>query len=137
MNFCEKCGSTSRDKDGFCGGCGGRWPLDPVESASQPPQSGEASPLSKFASPAINVRPNPLFFGLTDIQPKKVWLAVGLALMFGPFGLIYCTMTGAIVMALVSIPIGILLGSWGYLIVPAISAFWAWRAARQSPSILD
>ena len=137
MSFCEKCGSTSRDKDGFCGGCGAPWPLDPVACAPQQSQSAEASSLSKFAAPSINIAPDPRFFGLTDIQPKRIWVAIGLAVIFGPVGLLYCTMTGAIVMALATVPLWLMLGNLSYIVVPAISAFWAWRAARQSPSILD
>jgi len=40
-------------------------------------------------------------------------------------------------MAVASVPLWLFLGNLAYVIVPAISAFWAWRAARQSPSILD
>ncbi|MGH9562350.1 MAG: hypothetical protein ACRD3S_12935, partial [Terracidiphilus sp.] len=72
-----------------------------------------------------------------EIQPKRVWVAIALALMFGPFGLPYCTMTGAIVMAVATVPLWLLFGNLSYVVVPAICAFWAWRAARQSPSILD
>ena len=28
MESCEQCGSSSRDKDGFCHGCGASWPLE-------------------------------------------------------------------------------------------------------------
>ncbi len=137
MNFCEQCGSTTRDKDGFCGGCGAPWPLASAGHATKQSESSQTSALSKLASPALDIRPDIRFFSLSEIQPKKVWVAIPLAVMFGPFGLLYCTMTGAIVMALASVPLWLLLGNLSYVVVPAISAFWAWRAARQSPSILD
>jgi hypothetical protein len=137
MNFCEQCGSTTRDKDGFCGGCGAPWPLAAAEHETKQSGSSKTSPLSKVASPALDVRPGVRFFSFSDVQPKKVWLAIPLAVFFGPLGLLYCTMTGAIVMALASVPLWLLLGNLSYVVIPAISAFWAWRAARQSPSILD
>jgi hypothetical protein len=137
MNFCEQCGSTTRDKDGFCGGCGAPWPLAEAEHETKQPGDSKTSPLSKVASPVLDIRPDVRFFSLSDVQPKKVWVAIPLAVMFGPLGLLYCTMTGAIVMALATVPLWLLLGNLSYVVIPAISAFWAWRAARQSPSILD
>jgi hypothetical protein len=86
MNFCERCGSTSRDKDGFCGGCGAPWPFEAAPQATKQSASSQTSPLNKLASQALDIRPDVRFFGLNEIQPKKVWVAVPLALMFGPFG---------------------------------------------------
>lgn len=42
--------------------------------------------------------------GLVELRPKTVWAAVLFALLFGPMGLLYCTITGTIVMTVVSIP---------------------------------
>jgi hypothetical protein len=130
MNFCGLCGSSSRDKDGFCGGCGAAWPLGTVAHQAKPSDSSRISPITRLSR-------DPRFLRYTEIRPKKVWVAIPLAVIFGPFGLLYCTMTGAIVMALASVPLWLLLGNLSYVVIPAISAFWAWRAARQSPSILD
>jgi len=144
MNFCEKCGSTSRDKDGFCGGCGAPWPQAPAVSEALRSQSEPLSPILKELSPIQSQNSPPAIapadtrnFVMSEIQPKKVWVAVLLAVMLGPFGLLYCTITGAIVMTFASIAIWFLFGNLGYVIVPAICAVWAWRAAQESASILD
>jgi hypothetical protein len=144
MNFCKECGSTSRDKDGFCGGCGAPWPLVPADgesgrSESEPlsPILKELSPIQSQSSPLANRPADTRNFVMSDIQPKNVGIAVLLAVLLGPFGLLYCTMTGAIVMTFASIAIWLFFGNLGYLIVPAVCAFWAWRAARESASIFD
>jgi hypothetical protein len=48
---------------------------------------------------------------LTDVKPKQVWIAVLLAVGLGPIGLVYCTITGAIVMLIASVVLGLLLGN--------------------------
>jgi hypothetical protein len=137
MNFCEQCGSSSRDKDGFCGGCGAVRPLETGTPAAKGTREKQVSVLHQQISPFANLPPNILFPGLTEIWPKKVWAAIALGLAFGPFGLLYCTMTGTIVMTIASVVLWFLLGGVSFLLVPLICAIWAWRAARQSPSILD
>jgi hypothetical protein len=137
MNFCQRCGSSSRDKDGFCGGCSAPWPLETVTPEARQTGNKQVSPISQQLSPLANLPPDARFFGLNEIRPKKVWFAVALALMLGPFGLLYCTVTGTIVMTVASIVLWFLLGKLCYVLVPLICAVWAWRAARESPSILD
>jgi hypothetical protein len=131
MHFCEQCGSSSRDKDGFCGGCGAPWPL---ETPPVPAKQIGGIPVLPVANlPDYIGSDNALF----DVRPKVVWVAVLLALFFGPFGLIYCTITGTIVMFVISIVLQFLLGSISLLITLPICAFWAWRASRESQSALD
>jgi hypothetical protein len=74
---------------------------------------------------------------LTDVGPKQVWVAVTLALLFGPLGLLYCTITGAIVMMIVSVPLAILFGQASLVITLPVCAFWAWRASRKLSSLFD
>jgi putative Ca2+/H+ antiporter (TMEM165/GDT1 family) len=76
-------------------------------------------------------------FGLFEVGPKQVWIAVCLALAFGPFGLLYCTNTGTMVMLIVSVPLAIFLGKASFLIIQPICAIWAWRAARDLSSTFD
>jgi hypothetical protein len=127
MNVCEQCGSASRDMRGICAGCGAAWhpPLSPESSNRSTSQ--QISPYAKLPA-QINA------IGLVEVHPKKIWVAVLLALFCGPFGLLYCTATGTIVMLFVSIFLNIYLGFWAILIVPPICAIWAWRAARESSS---
>jgi hypothetical protein len=72
-----------------------------------------------------------------DVRPKQVWVAVTLAIIAGPVGLLYCTNTGTIVMTIVSLILRLLLGWLGFLIVIPICAIWAWKAARESASLFD
>ena len=130
MNFCEQCGSSSRDRSGFCGGCGALWPQPDPDPGTDRAASKRASPFStlprKFSSSA-----------LVDVRPKQVWAAVALALLFGPIGLLYCTITGTIVMTIVSIAVTILFGYTSSFLILPVCAIWAWRAARESASLFD
>ena len=129
MSFCERCGSTSRDKDGFCGGCGAPWPHGVMDVA---PQNGTetASPYAKLPAQITAI-------GLEPLRPKIVWVAVLLALALGPLGLLYCTMTGTVVMIVASIMLRLLIGNASLLIILPACAFWAWRAARESSATFD
>jgi hypothetical protein len=71
---------------------------------------------------------------LHNVGTKQVWIAVALALLFGPLGLLYCTITGAIIMMIVSVPLALLFGRASFLITLPICAYWAWRAAREMSS---
>lgn len=75
--------------------------------------------------------------GLEQVKPKRVWLAVGLALLLGPLGMLYSTVAGTFVMVVVSIVLQLWLGDWSYLIVPPICAVWAWWAVREYASVFD
>ncbi len=125
MNLCNECGSATRDKDGFCGGCGAPWALSPVASASGHP-SRMASLPGEIS--AVGLR-------LEGVHPKPVWVAVTLAVLAGPIGLFYCTYTGAIVMLIVSVVLQYFLGYAGMVLVIPVCAFWAWRAARELSGI--
>jgi hypothetical protein len=68
---------------------------------------------------------------------KHVWVAVLLALLLGPLGLLYCTITGAIVMMIVSVALAFFFGQLSFLITLPICAIWAWRASREIASPFD
>ena len=131
MNLCDQCGSASRDMSGFCKGCGAPWPLTSPEPTSKPGGINQAFPLPKIPTPTGSI-------GLIQsVGPKQVWVAVLLALLFGPLGLLYCTMTGAIVMMIVSVALALLFGQLSFLITLPICAIWAWRASREMSSAFD
>jgi hypothetical protein len=135
MEFCEKCGSTSRDKDGFCGGCGAPWPLEILAAEASPTSGNPASAPAKLLPPLkLQSRVGPIV--LPDVRPRKVWLAIVLALLVGPLGLLYCTTTGTLVMLFVSMILWIKFGAASFLIVQPLCALWAWRAARELSSSL-
>ena len=60
--------------------------------------------------------------------PKNVWIAVLLAGLFGPFGLFYATVSGAMVMLVVAITLAMFTFGIGVFLVWPFCAIWAWRA---------
>lgn len=97
----------------------------------------ELSPIQSQSSPLAIPPLDARSFVMSDTRPKKVWVAVLLAIALGPVGLLYCTMTGTIVMTIATIPIWLVFGNLAYLILSLVCGFWAWRSARESASILD
>ncbi len=63
---------------------------------------------------------------------KSVGVAVILALLFGPLGMFYATVTGAVVMIVVSLLVGIFTMGFGLLVTIPIGAVWAGMAASTS-----
>jgi hypothetical protein len=131
MNLCDQCGSASRDMSGFCKGCGAPWPLTSTNDSTI------SSALRQVETPSME----PTQIGATGllyaVGTKQVWVAVALALLFGPLGLLYCTITGAIVMMIVSVALALILGQLSFLITFPICAIWAWRASREMTSAFD
>ncbi len=130
MHICEQCGSGSRHRDGFCGGCGALWPLEIASSTAKHSDSKSVSPYTDLPAKISS-------FGIPEVRPKVVSVAVLLSLLLGPIGLAYSTMTGAIVMAIGSVILPFLLGNASLFIILPACAIWAWRAARESQSVLD
>ena len=129
MNICEQCGSSSRVKSGICAGCGAAWPLVIPDHAS----TDKSKQVAVYANLPAKINS----FGLVELRPKQVWAAVLFALLFGPAGLLYCTIKGTIVMTIVSVALLFFIGQTSFLITLPICAVWAWRAARESTSLFD
>jgi len=130
LDFCENCGSTSRDEQGFCRGCGAHRPID--ETVSPTNVSTATYAVLPQAEPKANIGSIPL----AQAQVKNVWVAVMLALLLGPLGMIYCTYLGAAVMLFASIVAMFLphtIVVWSLL--PVACAIWAGLAARSANSI--
>ena len=62
---------------------------------------------------------------------KNVGLAAGLALFFGPLGMCYSTLKGALVMFIVNVVVGFLTLGMGCLLTLPICAIWAYIAAKK------
>jgi hypothetical protein len=63
------------------------------------------------------------------VSTKSPGIAILLTILFGPIGMFYSTITGAIVMLLLSIVLGILTLGLGLLITWPICILWAALAA--------
>jgi hypothetical protein len=135
VQFCEQCGSASHDKDGYCGGCGAKWraPAHPGGSERKEPGSAETGSRSPYDDLPAKIAA----IGIHEIRPKNPGLAVTLAVLLGPFGLLYSSTIGTVVMLIVAVALRFWLGVWSFLIVLPICGFWAWKAARDSSSAFD
>lgn len=127
MQFCEQCGSTSFDDQGFCRGCGARRGVGAV--------SGGASMGAQPVSP-LEAKTTIGSILLAQPEVKNVWRAVVLALLLGPLGMLYCTYLGAAVMLFASIfamflPHTIIV----WCLLQVVCCVWAGLAARSANSI--
>jgi hypothetical protein len=125
MAFCDRCGSSSRDSEGFCRGCGAQISL---EEAAAPTESvGVQKQTSSSQKPAAHIS----FFTLVQPASKSVWVAGLLTLFFGPMGMLYSTRAGCYVMTVVSIALSLSVRGWiVWLIFWPLCIFWAIMAAR-------
>lgn len=81
------------------------------------------------------VQPAPLPSGqqpqrIVVVPAKSVGLAIFLGVIFGPLGLLYSTVTGAIVMFIVNIVIGLVTLGFGLILTWPICGVWAYMAAK-------
>ncbi len=130
VEFCEKCGSTSHDEQGFCRGCGAR--LRSAEATSPSTSSTVTQPVQPQTEPKSAVGSIPL----AQPQVKNVWVAVTLAVLLGPLGMLYCTVPGALVMFAASVFAMLFLGKIvAFVVVPIACAVWAGLAADSANSI--
>jgi hypothetical protein len=125
MAFCDRCGSSSRDSEGFCGGCGA--PIS-VEEITAPSESvGVKQQESSSQKPVVHIP----FFTLVPPASKSVWAAGLLTLFLGPMGMIYSTKAGFYVMSAVSIVLSFSAKGWiPWLVFWPACIFWAVMAAR-------
>jgi hypothetical protein len=86
MAFCSICGSTFRNDFRFCPECGA------PRFAFTLPQS------SVWQEPGAAAAITPALYG--PVPPKRIGVAILLAALFGPFGLLYSTVSGALYMLL-------------------------------------
>lgn len=126
MVFCSQCGSSSRDMQGICRGCGA------TLSSAEPIVTGPHATESRSEISAAQRKPFvPPIFAVDRLSRKNPWVAVLLALFSGPIGMIYSTPVGALVMAVVSLPAMSLWGGVAAWAVWPVCMLWAGLAARE------
>ena len=57
-------------------------------------------------------------------SPKSVGIAIALSLFFGPLGMFYSTVLGAIVMIIVNLIVGLLTFGFGLILTIPIGVIW-------------
>lgn len=58
-------------------------------------------------------------------SPKSVGICIALTLFFGPLGMFYSTIIGAIVMSIITLIVGIFTMGIGLIIIWPINVIWA------------
>lgn len=130
MTYCDQCGSASIGLDGFCGGCGAHYTNAQLGSMNQ-----ASEPKSAKAQTAKNVDPlsEVQFPHMQLAQPgeKNIWIAILLTTFLGPFGLLYCTLSGFIVMLIVSVGLRFFFGFYSSILAWPFCVLWAWYAVKR------
>lgn len=63
-------------------------------------------------------------------SPKSVGISIALTLFFGPLGMFYSTIIGAIIMSIITLIVGIFTMGIGLIIIWPINVIWAAIAAN-------
>ena len=58
-------------------------------------------------------------------SPKSVGISIALTLFFGPLGMFYSTIIGAIIMSIITVIVGIFTMGIGLIIIWPINVIWA------------
>lgn len=121
MAFCSRCGMTNPDNANFCNVCGAAVAqvLPPAQAVWNPPPLPARVPAFPSAPGYVLVRP-----------AKSVGLAILLAILFGPLGMLYSTVSGALLMMFVSFMLGFLSASISLFVTWPVCVIWAALAAE-------
>ena len=119
MAYCSRCGRQNPDAANFCNSCGA-----PVAQVLPPAPASWNTPPSQPVAPVV-----PAYVLVR--QPKSVGAAILLAIFFGPLGMLYSTVPGALVMMLVSFVLAIMTGGISFFLTWPICIVWAAVAAGE------
>ena len=120
MAFCSRCGLSNPDHSNFCNACGapvGRI-LPPARTAWNTPP-----PLTRMA-----VGPAAPAYVVVRAR-KSVGVAILLAMFFGPLGMLYSTIPGALFMLVASFLLGTMTAGASVVVTWPICVLWAAMAA--------
>ena len=97
-----------------------------VYQQAQPP----TVPFAYPATPQVNNYYN--YQQVVVYNPKNVALAVLLAFLFGPFGMFYSTVSGALIILALTLPVACVTGGLGLFLLWPVCMIWAGVAAASS-----
>jgi hypothetical protein len=120
MAFCSRCGMSNPENSNFCNLCGA-----PVARILPPARTAWNTPPPPPRVPAFPAAP-----AYVVVRARKsVGGAILLALFFGPLGMLYSTIPGALFMLIVSLLLGALTAGASAFITWPICVVWAAVAA--------
>jgi hypothetical protein len=117
MAFCSQCGMQNPNAANFCNSCGA-----PVAQVLPP------APAAWNAAPPQAVPVIPAYIVVR--QPKSVGAAIILAIFFGPLGMLYSTVSGALAMMFISFVLFFLTAGFSVFITWPICIIWSALAAE-------
>lgn len=121
-NFCPSCGSDTHNEAVICVKCGAGLTQNTDPAPAPPPQPVQNN---YYSQPN---KPNVVIVG----KQKSTGTAFLLAFLFGPFGLLYASVTGGIIMIFVGILLFFLIPIIGGVISWVICMIWAVNAAGEA-----
>lgn len=68
---------------------------------------------------------------------KNVGLALGLALFFGPLGMLYATVPGGLIMIVVSLVVALFTAGFGLILTWPVCIVWAYTATKSFNTKID
>jgi hypothetical protein len=116
MAYCSRCGLQNPDTANFCNSCG-----SPVAQVLPPAAAAWNSPppVVPVVPAYVIVRP-----------PKSVGVAILLAIFFGPLGMLYSTVPGALAMMFISFVLFFLTAGFSVFITWPICIIWSAMASE-------
>ncbi|MEP7162119.1 MAG: hypothetical protein ABI746_13630 [Dermatophilaceae bacterium] len=100
-------------------------PVPLGDPRQQAPYHQAPYPPGPYPQQQVNVATTVIVAG----APKSVGIALLLTFFFGPLGMLYSTVTGAVVMVLVNLLVGLLTYGFGLFLTWPICMIWAATAA--------
>jgi hypothetical protein len=132
MKICAECGYQPPNPNArFCGKCGRKLATAPD---IRTPQLESNDPYPAASRPNMQHAPiQQIIINQPSAYPKNVGLAIALSLLFGPIGMLYSTISGAIIMfilGLLCLPLTIMTFGLFWIVIDLICVIWAGVAAK-------
>jgi hypothetical protein len=127
MATCPGCMAVLVDDSRFCSKCGRNLTSVGLPTVIPPPSRQSLTPPSNLSPPYQYRMTTPPV--VIAIVPKSVGVAILLTIFFGPFGMFYSTVTGAIIMCVLTLFVGFGTFGIGLIFIWPISVVWGAVAA--------
>lgn len=120
LSTCRECGSRVSTEAVSCPHCGA-----PRPASGRPEEAPRAASPVAVSHPELRDAPGRGSNIVIALSPKSVGLAILLAFLFGPLGMLYSTVVGATVMFLATLLVGFVTLGFGLLVTWPICVIWA------------